>query len=81
MTTVLTIDRFEGPKKEIAVLLADDGRTANLPRWLLPRDAKAGDILKLSLDRDIATTAKVAAATRRVQAELVKGDDGGDLKL
>jgi len=81
MTTVLTIDRFEGVKKEIAVLLADDGRIVNLPRWLLPRDAKAGDVLTLSLDRDRATTAKVAAATKRVQAELTKGDDGGDLKL
>ena len=81
ITTVLSIDRFEGPKKEIAVLLTDDGRTVNLPRWLLPKGAKAGDVLKVSLERDIGATAKVVAETKKVQAELSKRDDGGDLKL
>lgn len=81
MTTVLSIDRFEGVKKEIAVLLAGDGRTANLPRWLLPKDAKPGDVLKLTLERDTAATAKVLSETKKVQAVLASRDDGGDIKL
>lgn len=81
MTTVLSIDRFEGSKKEVAVLLADDGRVANLPRWLLPKGTKPGDVLSLSLERDLKATARIAAETKRVQADLAKRDDGGDFKL
>jgi hypothetical protein len=36
LTTRLTIDRFEGDKKQIAVLLAEDGTTIDYPELLLP---------------------------------------------
>jgi hypothetical protein len=36
----LTIDRFEGDGKSLAVLLADDGTAINVPRALLPKGAK-----------------------------------------
>ncbi len=36
MTTRLSLDRFEGKNKSIAVLLTDDGESINLPRALLP---------------------------------------------
>ena len=38
-----SIDRFEGDRKQIAVLLAEDGTAINLPKPLLPKGAKAGD--------------------------------------
>lgn len=81
MTTSLSIDRFEGSKKEIAVLVADDGRSFNLPRWVLPRDARAGDVVGLTIERDPKATAQVVAKTKKVQADLAKGDDGKDIQL
>ena len=37
MTIRLSIDRFEGDKKQIAVLLAEDGTTINFPKACSPR--------------------------------------------
>jgi hypothetical protein len=42
VTIRLSIDRFEGDKKQIAVLLAEDGTAINFPRALLPEGAEAG---------------------------------------
>ena len=81
MTTALSIDRFEGDKKEIAVLVADDGRSFNLPSWLLPKGARAGDVVNLTIERDPKATAQVVAKTKKVQADLTKGDDGKDIQL
>jgi hypothetical protein len=81
MTNTLSIDRFEGAKKEIAVLVAEDGRSFNLPRWLIPKDAKAGDVVTLSVERDPKATAKLNAQTKAVQADLARRDDGKDIQL
>ena len=77
----LSIDRFEGDRKQIAVLLAEDGRAIDFARALLPKRAKAGDILTLQIERDAGATRKLAAATRKVQDQLKKTAPGGDLKL
>ena len=52
----LSIDRFEGDKKQIAVLLTDDGTQINFPKKLLPDGAKAGDILCFEIERDLEAT-------------------------
>ena len=44
MKFCLSIDRYEGDKKQMAVLLADDGTQINFPKALLPKGAKAGEI-------------------------------------
>ena len=49
MSTRLSLDRFEGKGKQIAVLVADDGATLNVPKSLLPAGAKPGDVLSFSL--------------------------------
>jgi Protein of unknown function (DUF3006) len=77
----LTIDRFEGSKKEIAVLLTDDGDQINFPKKLLPKGVKAGDILSIQIERDPEATRQVAEQTRAVQDQLKKTDHGGDIKL
>jgi hypothetical protein len=77
----LTIDRFEGEKKQVAVLLADDGTAINFPKKLLPKGVKGGDILWLTIERDQAATEEVARQTRAVQDELKKTDPGGDIRL
>jgi hypothetical protein len=77
----LTIDRFEGRNKSIAVLLSDDGDQINFPKKLLPKGVKAGDILCFSIDMDAEATRQVAKQTLAVQEELKQIDPGGDIKL
>jgi hypothetical protein len=62
----LSIDRFEGTKKQVAVLLAGDGTQVHFPKSLLPKGVKAGDILSLTIERDVEATKKVAKQTRAV---------------
>jgi hypothetical protein len=81
VTIRLSIDRFEGDKKRIAVLLTEDGTAINFPKALLPRGAKAGDLLTLQIERDVAATRRLAADTRKVQDQLRRTDPGGDIKL
>jgi hypothetical protein len=77
----LSIDRFEGLKKEIAVLLTDDGTSINFPKKLLPQGSRPGDILVFAIERDTEATKRVAEGTKRVQEELKKRDPGGDIRL
>ena len=77
----LTLDRFEGKTKQIAVMLTDDGETINLPKSILPPTAKPGDILTFSLEIDTEQTRDIADETRRVQGKLKERDPGGDLQL
>ena len=81
MTVRLSLDRFEGDRKQIAVLLAEDGTPINLPKALLPRGARPGDVLTLQIERDVQATRKVADETKKVQVELKKRDPGGDIRL
>jgi len=77
----LSLDRFEGKAKQIAVLVSEDGETVNIPRSLLPPAAKPGDVLTLALELDAAATRKLADETRRVQDKLSERDPGGDIQL
>ncbi len=45
---MLIIERFEG---ELAVL-ETDGKPLSIPRGLLPPEAREGDLLTISIDRD-----------------------------
>jgi Protein of unknown function (DUF3006) len=81
VSTRLSFDRFEGKSKQIAVLVADDGATLNVPRSLVPSGAKPGDVLSFSLELDPGATAELARETRRLQDDLSKRDPGGDIKL
>jgi hypothetical protein len=77
----LSLDRFEGDNKEIAVLVNDEGEIVNLPKSLLPPGTKPGDVLTLTLERDAVAGRRVAKETRRVQDKLSERDPGGDIKL
>ncbi len=81
MSHPLTIDRFEGDDKQIAVLVAEGLPPVNLPRALLPEGAEAGDVLALTLKVDKAATQAVAKATKALQEELTKDDTGEDIAL
>lgn len=58
----LTIDRIEG---EWAVCEYEKGKTVNLPSALLPADAKEGDVLRLSVDREATDDQKARAEDLR----------------
>jgi hypothetical protein len=75
------IDRFEGKSQELAVILLPEKHVCNIPRSLLPPDAKPGDALKIHIEIDPVATAQVARETRDIQAELKKSDPGGDIEL
>ena len=77
----ICIDRFDGDHKEIAVLLLVDGRTVLFPRDLLPKGAKAGDSLSLTLDRDLSTTRTLARQARQIREAQGRNDSGGDIQL
>ncbi|WP_406693597.1 DUF3006 domain-containing protein [Singulisphaera sp. Ch08] len=81
MKTRLSFDRLEGETKEIAVLLAGDGTSINLPKKFLPKAARPGDVLSLSLARDVQATRRLADETKAIQRELKATDPGGDIKL
>jgi hypothetical protein len=77
----LSLDRFEGKGKEIAVLVTDSGESLNVPKSLLPAGSKPGDVLTLSLERDTSATRQLAEETARVQEKLSERDPGGDIQL
>ncbi len=81
MSLNLSIDRFEGDEKEIAVLVGDDNLTINVPKSILPKGSKPGEILTLSFKLDIAATKELAVETKRLQDEMTASDPGGDIKL
>jgi hypothetical protein len=81
MAVHVSVDRFEGDGKSIAVLLTDDGQTIQIPRALLPEGAKAGDVLELTLVLDAKAAAQLKAEARSIQQDLEKTDPGGDVTL
>ena len=81
MPIKLSIDRFEGPRRSIAVLLTEDGRSILFPRDLLPNGAKAGEMITIDLARDLEGTAEVKRQARDLRRELDKTDPGGDIRL
>ena len=77
----LSVGRFEGDKKPIAVLLTDEEDSINVPKKILPKGVKARDVLTFQIKRDTEATKKVADATKRVEDDLKKRDPGGDIRL
>ena len=77
----LSLDRFEGDSHGIAVLIYDEGAILNVPRPFLPAAAKAGDVLTVSFEIDVAATETLAKQTRDVQKRLSARDSGGDVTL
>ena len=81
MTLRLSIDRFEGDRKQTAILLTDDGTPISFPKRLLPKGVKAGDVLTLQIELDAQATRDVADETKRVQDQLKHTDPSGDIRL
>jgi hypothetical protein len=86
----LAVDRWEG---ETAVVEAEDGRSFDLPGWMLPHGVREGDVLvvessldesgarALSLRVDHEATRAAREATLSILARLRSRDPGGDITL
>ena len=82
MTHRLSLDRFEGKDKSIAVLLTEDG-DADQRSQGAPAPRRQG---RRRPDADASSVtprprAKLAEETRAVQEDLKTTDPGGDIKL
>jgi hypothetical protein len=81
MSTRVSIDRFDGDSKEYAVLLTQEGLGLRIPRSLLPKNAKPGDVFQVELKFDAAATQALEDEIRALQADLRKRDTGGDIEI
>ncbi|PYP73518.1 MAG: hypothetical protein DMD41_05555 [Gemmatimonadetes bacterium] len=80
------VDRHEG---DLSVVEVDGRAMLDLPRWLLPPAARADDVLAvtveasgdravITIERDVAATARAQDAARAAVERLKKKDRGGD---
>ena len=76
----LSIDRFEDDKKQIAVLLTEDGTAINFPKACCRR-AQGRRSPHASDRAGHRVHAEAGGGYRKVQDQLKKTDPGGDLKL
>lgn len=85
-----SIDAIEDAVVSVEV---DGNRVLHLPRWMLPVDAREGDVLRVTHDRDhdrsvltiVTDAAETQIALERSLAQLrdrrVMRDEGGDIEL
>ena len=64
-----TIDRIEG---EIAVLIGEENTKLNIPLSLLPAGCKEGDVLNISIERDVAGTEQTKERVTDLMEKLKK---------
>lgn len=50
-----TIDRFEG---NYAVVELENQKFVNIPRWAIPNEAKAGDVIIVQIDKETTSQRK-----------------------
>ena len=82
-------------EEQVASVEIDGKRTAQLPKWLLPRGAKEGDVLQVThdiaesgesrlsivVDRAATSAAMDRSAKQVADRGRSPGDPGGDIKL
>lgn len=84
----------DGIEEDVARIEVDGRVERTVPRWLLPRAAREGDVLKvtheraderstLTIERDAAATADALARSRETVRAMRRtpGDPGGDVQL
>ena len=76
MITRAFVDGFE----EGVARLAIDGRTVNLPRKLLPKNAREGSWVEIAI-QVIDPSPSEKDDAEAIRKKLSADDDGGDLKL
>ncbi len=69
------VDRFEDNGMAVLLLYPEGKRSFDVPRELLPQDAKTGDVFEVSFVHDRRETERMAAENQRLMDELL-GRDG-----
>ena len=69
------LDRFEDNGMAVLLLYPHGRESFDVPRGLLPEDARAGDVFEVSFARDRRETERMAAENERLLDELL-GRDG-----
>ena len=69
------VDRFEDNGMVVLLPYPEGRRSFDVPRELLPREAKPGDIFEMSFAYDRRETGRMADENRRLMDELL-GRDG-----
>lgn len=85
----LIVDRLEA---DLVVVELDDGRTLDLPRWMLPPELHEGDVIAVRAEAagddwrvlarvDAAETSRRRSDAREAITRLRARDPGGDISL
>lgn len=69
------LDRFEDNGMAVLLLYPDGKQSFDVPRELLPEDARAGDIFEVSFAHDRRETGRMTAENKSLLNELL-GRDG-----
>ncbi len=69
------LDRFEDNEMAVLLIYPEGRRSFDVPRELLPGDARAGDVFEVGFTRDPRETERMAAENKRLLDELL-GRDG-----
>ena len=69
------VDRFEDNGMAVLLLYPEGKRSFDVPRELLPQDAKPGDVFEVSFVHDRRETERMAEENQRLMDELL-GRDG-----
>lgn len=77
MKTPVFIDRLI----DNTAVLTNGTHIFELPRSLLPANAREGDVLNLSITLDLEASRKAREEVAEKLQELGEGDDGGDFSL
>ena len=69
------VDRFEDNEMAVLLVYPEGRRSFDVPRELLPREAKPGDVFEVSFIHDCQATERMADENKRLMDELL-GRDG-----
>lgn len=65
------MDRFEDNGMAVLMLFPEGRRGFDVPRELLPREARPGDVFEACFSRDAGETERMAVENRRLMDELM----------
>ena len=65
------VDRFEDNGVAVLLLFPEGRRSFDVPRELLPREARPGDVFEARFTRDAGETERMAEENRRLMDELM----------
>ncbi len=72
----MQVDRFEDNGMAVLLIYPEGRRSFDVPRELLPREARPGDVFEVRFARDVGETERMAEENRRLMDELLgRGDE------